>query len=389
MMKKIAATLFLILAASPSWATYTILRDAGTLNRGTLPNERLDCSYVTCSGSSNTIYGQTTFKNLVTVSSGIFLSSPILSGNLGITAKLFIAPQDETLQSAIALRQYNLGNFSYGFDIGIDDNVNGNLMIGGFNNGVSSGGLVQVSNRDPQKILGVNVTPLSPLHVKGGRGTVMRVEMDAPQASINASDVLIGFYSQAGLEASISGSGVSGVFAYNTFTGSHYTQIDDKDDMQMLYLVEGTGEALTSFPNKTVTRSLTEDERKRGYSGNGESDGKMVTESVKSEAAPKAQLTKSRLCSTRKSAAAWGFWIGTDGEGRDMIAAIGTGFAYVANKGEDIEIGDYLMSSDVAGHVEKQDDDIQHNYSVAKAREAIHWNHGEKFRKIAVTYHGG
>ena len=47
--------------------------------------------------------------------------------------------------------------------------------------------------------------------------------------------------------------------------------------------------------------------------------------------------------------------------------AVGEGGIWVCNANGEIENGDYITSSDVPGYGQKQDDDLLHNYSVAKA----------------------
>ena len=51
---------------------------------------------------------------------------------------------------------------------------------------------------------------------------------------------------------------------------------------------------------------------------------------------------------------------------RLYINSIGEGGLWVCNTNGDLENGDYVQSSSVAGYGEKQDDDFLHNYSVAK-----------------------
>lgn len=72
-----------------------------------------------------------------------------------------------------------------------------------------------------------------------------------------------------------------------------------------------------------------------------------------------------------------------------MVLSLGTGYVIVANKRKDIEIGDLLYSSDVAGCVELQDDDLVYNYTVAKATEPIKWKQGEVTRTISCILMGG
>ena len=110
---------------------------------------------------------------------------------------------------------------------------------------------------------------------------------------------------------------------------------------------------------------------------------------VKHEASPKPQLFKTRICQTKGSPAAIGVYGGTDKENRDLVLSLGTGFMWVANKGKGINVGDLLVSSDLPGCAELQDDGIIRNISVAKATGSIIWQDGETKRLIKVIYLGG
>lgn len=185
--------------------------------------------------------------------------------------------------------------------------------------------------------------------------TAVTIKINAAQASVTASDTFIDFRSTTGSEGSIAGTVTAGVIAYNTFTGSHYTLIEDREGLESNVLLEMTGEKIEERPKTS----------------------------------PKYQLFKSRICRTKGSKAAIGVYGGTDQEGRDMVLSIGTGFIWVANKGEDIEVGDYLISSDVAGCAELQNDDIYHNNTVAKVTENVKWGKTETRRLISCIYLGG
>ena len=93
--------------------------------------------------------------------------------------------------------------------------------------------------------------------------------------------------------------------------------------------------------------------------------------------------------------------------GKLIINSVGEGAIWVCNSNGNIENGDYITSSDYLGYGEKQDDDLLHNYTVAKATidcnfdlESNLYNcfeiddldeKGNKLRVafIAVTYHCG
>lgn len=91
-----------------------------------------------------------------------------------------------------------------------------------------------------------------------------------------------------------------------------------------------------------------------------------------------------------------------DGGFKDITAnAIGEGGINVCSLGGDIEAGDYICTSAMPGKGMKQDDDLLHNYTVAKALEGVVWDEevvgiagcrevdGIKYKMIACTYHCG
>ena len=67
---------------------------------------------------------------------------------------------------------------------------------------------------------------------------------------------------------------------------------------------------------------------------------------------------------------------------RLYINSIGEGAVWVCNTNGNFENGDYIQSSDISGYGEKQDDDILHNYSVAKITMDVDFdNIPENFEK--------
>jgi hypothetical protein len=78
-----------------------------------------------------------------------------------------------------------------------------------------------------------------------------------------------------------------------------------------------------------------------------------------------------QLCKVRKDKRVYGV-LGspdrsTNNKARLIVNSVGEGAICVCNSNGNIENGDYIQSSDILGYGEKQDDDILHNYSVAKA----------------------
>lgn len=319
------------------------------------------------------------------------------------------------------------------------------LLVGGQGTGTGNGGDIEFQiappgssgatfNAPSTKLLidgrngyvGIGqTTPTTPLEVMvADNGTAATVKINAVQASVTASDTFIDFRSTSGSEGTIQGTAVAGVIAYNTFTGSHYTIVRpaDRSELKPGVLLEAVdGKILAGdLPPVVVEEDIEHDaevpevdslgniimedmiDQNTGLPDPTRKREKMKKIKVTSKiqktykaSTGKDQLFKSRICSTRRSKAAIGVYGGTDKEGRDMILSIGTGFGIIKNTGQNIEIGDYLMSSSASGKMELQVDangakeDLYKNYTVAKATESVVWQDGENSRKISVIYEGG
>ena len=71
-----------------------------------------------------------------------------------------------------------------------------------------------------------------------------------------------------------------------------------------------------------------------------------------------------------------------------QIFSLGDGHVLVCDEGADIEIGDYICSSNTSGHGKKQGSNVLQNYTVAKATEAVTWSSESATTKlISCTYH--
>jgi hypothetical protein len=81
------------------------------------------------------------------------------------------------------------------------------------------------------------------------------------------------------------------------------------------------------------------------------------------------------------------------------VNSLGNGRLWVTNITGEIQNGDYICSSNIAGYGQLQDDDFMHNYTVAKSTETINWDDvtetiihdGLEYKKFfaACTYHCG
>ncbi len=115
-----------------------------------------------------------------------------------------------------------------------------------------------------------------------------------------------------------------------------------------------------------------------------------------------------QLCRVKKDKRVYGV-LGSpnranNNKNRLIVNSLGEGAICVCNSNGNIENGDYIQSSDILGYGEKQDDDLLHNYSVAKAvmdctfdldspyyqcYELEGGNGSVRVAFIACTYHAG
>jgi predicted RecA/RadA family phage recombinase len=269
-------------------------------------------------------------------------------------------------------------------------------------NNIYQGGLSVMGGK-----VGIGLTnPSTLLELLGADNTtVQTIKINAAQAGVTAADTFIDFRSATGSEGSIAGTASAGVVAYNTFTGSHYTQVLDKTNLEPNMLLEIVGEKVDfKLALKEAERIVKVEETVLDEEGNiiytdildeeGNPKPKIILKdkifpATYYQASPKPQLFKSQICKTKASKKAIGVYGGTDKEGRDLILALGTGMIWVANKGSNLEIGDFLISSEIPGCAEKQDDGLYRNTTVAKITENIVWETGEAKRLVSCIYVGG
>ena len=86
----------------------------------------------------------------------------------------------------------------------------------------------------------------------------------------------------------------------------------------------------------------------------------------------------------------------TDEIDRVYVNSVGEGAMWICNEGSNsLDIGDYVCSSSYQGYGMRQDDDLLHNYTVAKTTQAVDFSNSEsvtlpngiKAQFVGVTYH--
>ena len=71
---------------------------------------------------------------------------------------------------------------------------------------------------------------------------------------------------------------------------------------------------------------------------------------------------------------------------RVIINSLGEGGIWVTNLNGNLENGDYITTSTAAGLGQKQDDDLLHNYTVAKITQDCDFSGGTDFEHNSQTY---
>ena len=67
------------------------------------------------------------------------------------------------------------------------------------------------------------------------------------------------------------------------------------------------------------------------------------------------------------------------------VNSLGEGAIWITNKNGNLEIGDYISSSTITGYGQKQNDDILHNYTVAKITCNCDFSLKKKIKQKIIT----
>ena len=198
------------------------------------------------------------------------------------------------------------------------------------------------------------LSPTFPLSVEETGGTV---------ASFNrtSSDGTIISLRQAGTEEgtiSVSGTTVS----YNAFTGSHYGWTNQSIEKGMLVTLTGDNQYFHNNKNSEIIYGI--------------------------QASAKANDPKimGAFLALQESGKPYSV------DNPSLIMAVGNGVMWVVDKGDDIAIGDYLISSDVAGHAMKENGTFATAFVIAKVAEPVKWPsetatiNGVKHKLVSVFF---
>jgi hypothetical protein len=218
----------------------------------------------------------------------------------------------------------------------------------------------------------------------------LRVDSEFSNLRLDASNTL----SMAKFIAKLIFSGISG-------PGTNETYIDFEDSGGRVGRIH-SGVVYATFTGGHTGQTI-EDLAKWKHGMIVSSTGELI-ENQQTKANISRALVKIRLSNGKKDKAVVGVFTGYQEEHNDSgfdkekpsidYNALGEGMILVTNSGGDLEIGDYICASATSGYGEKQDDDMLHNYTVAKATVAVKWDNvegenGFKSKLMACTYHAG
>lgn len=199
--------------------------------------------------------------------------------------------------------------------------------------------------------------------------TASTVRINAIQANVTGLDVFVSFNSTTGQEGSVAGTGVAGVIAFNTFTGSHWSQSDEDEKYRVVSTSQTTGKEKDSYATTiepgTVLCSIDE----MCY---WENEGYSQT------------LPKYKISNKKEDKAVYGVHGGVDGDGDTLVLSLGSGIVLVTDEGGEIEIGDLLCTSSTPGYAMKYAG-LDMSVVLAKARQPHKIGKG----KIACSYYSG
>jgi len=160
--------------------------------------------------------------------------------------------------------------------------------------------------------------------------------------------------------------GTYGVYAsgstnYGPFTGAHEVRLTDSFPLDIIpgMIVSVTGDTIVrKRKDNTVSISST---LPTVVLSNSEKDRKVFGVLVSESSLPEDHWYK-----------------GIEGERFGVVNALGDGRVWVSNINGNIQAGDYITTSNIAGYGQPQEDDLLHSYTLGKATENVDWDSVEE-----------
>ena len=225
--------------------------------------------------------------------------------------------------------------------------------------------------------------PSTTLDIRGADNAVTQIiNIPVTQANVTAADIFISFRSGAAgfgsEEGNVAGTAVAGVLAFNTFTGSHWSQADiiqkipvkrqskrHSTDIKGVTTIEELGE-VTCYEDSLIPGTIL----------------CSTDELCEWPGEINITLPKCRVSDKAEDPTCYGIYGGHDRDSDILCLAIGSGVIRVIGP---ISIGDFICTSDVPG-VGRKYDGLDMRVVVAKCRES--WKNATE-KIVACTIMAG
>jgi hypothetical protein len=305
--------------------------------------------------------GATTSYNLINAKGNInnYLQFNITNESAGLAASTDIVATN------------NSGSETARFiDMGINSSGYSNTgILGGANNAYlyATGSDLIIGNAttgEPLRFFtGGTATSNERMRIDGSGNVGIGTTSPAFPLAVNrsGSGTLISLQKDGTAEGSISVSAF-GTVSYNAFTGSHYAWTSQSIEQGALVTLTGKNQYFHNNKSSEIIYGVE----------------------------PSAQANDPKVMGAYLGLQEGGSPYSVDNP--NLVMAVGNGVMWVVDKGEDIAIGDYLISSDVTGHAMKENGTYPTAYVVARVAEPVKWSsetqmiNGVKHKLISVFF---
>jgi len=222
-------------------------------------------------------------------------------------------------------------------------------------------------------------------------GTGQRIIFAGNTASNGVADTFIAFESSEGEIGDISGTADSGVIAYNTFLGSHYTRIDllPGDVLENGMVLEMTGQVVegTRLAKTRICKAVGSTAVYGVYGGTKTDErslrnGKaIIPENVKDRIKKAKKERKDKEKKYREKYELSEDELLENEYKIHLSLGLGAGYVLVSNANGDIQAGD-LLESDGNGYAQKQASTTIKSSTIGKAVENVDWSLEPDTKKI-------
>jgi len=158
------------------------------------------------------------------------------------------------------------------------------------------------------------------------------LQINTANTNITVADSFLEFLSSSGSEGNVAGTAVAGVIAFNTFTGSHWSQGDS---------IDKTKETVLNSERKEIERYKTT-----------LVPGTIListNESCEWDSRQYSTLPKCEVSAIKEDKRCYGVYGGHDRDGDIVVLALGSGVIRVCDENGPIEIGDFICTSSTPG----------------------------------------